>query len=66
MKAKELKNQKPEQLTSELARLRGELALVSIKTKSGQQKNVRQAKALKKDIARIITVLTLIQKGQDK
>lgn len=61
MKLQELKNLNADQLTAELFKLREDLANIQVKTRSNQQKNVREGKKLKKDIARILTLLTVLR-----
>jgi ribosomal protein L29 len=58
MKFKELTTKSATELQSELARLRKELHELSIKLRTGEVKNVRSAAVLRKDIARILTLLT--------
>lgn len=57
MKAKELRNKKPEELMELLAESRRKLTELKFSLASGKVKNVRIIKNLKKDIARILTVL---------
>lgn len=57
MKFKELINKSENELTSELGRMRKELAELQIKLRTGQVKNFRSIQVLKKDIARILTLL---------
>ncbi len=59
MKFKELKNKAEAELRTELMRLKKELQEVSSKLRLGQVKNVRQVQVLRKDIARILTLLNV-------
>lgn len=58
MKTQELKSKGEAELQTELARLRREAQELSSKMRLGQVKNVRQVRAMRKDIARILTHLT--------
>ncbi|MGC8880680.1 MAG: 50S ribosomal protein L29 [Minisyncoccia bacterium] len=57
MKAKELKNKKPHELLELLADSYKKLAELRFSLAQGKVKNVRSIKNLKKDIARISTIL---------
>ncbi|HOK17485.1 MAG TPA: 50S ribosomal protein L29 [Candidatus Paceibacterota bacterium] len=57
MKIKELKNKKSDELLNLLADSRKKLAELKINLASGKVKNVKAVKMLKKDIARILTIL---------
>lgn len=57
MKAKELKNKKPNELLELLADSYKKLTELKFSLASGKVKNVRSIKNLKKDIARILTIL---------
>jgi large subunit ribosomal protein L29 len=57
MKYKELKNNNPEQLKKMLSDMREELHGLSVKTRLGEHKQTHKLKGLKKDIARIMTLL---------
>jgi large subunit ribosomal protein L29 len=58
MKARELKAKSENELSGELTRLRKELSELQIKARTGQLKNVRMVRKVRKDVARILTVLT--------
>lgn len=57
MKTQELKSKGETELRAELDRLRKETQEVTGKMRLGQVKNVRQVRAMRKDIARILTLL---------
>ncbi len=57
MKAKELRNKKPEELLELLKDSRKKLMELKFSLASGKVKNIRAIKNLKKDIARILTIL---------
>ncbi|MBI2984339.1 MAG: 50S ribosomal protein L29 [Candidatus Kerfeldbacteria bacterium] len=57
MKYQLLKAKSPVELARELNRLREQLRLDRFKVAHGQQKNVRQLRQLKRDIARLLTRL---------
>lgn len=59
MKIRELKTKGEAELKSELARLKKEVQELSAKLRLGQVKNVRQVRGIRKDIARILTLLKL-------
>ncbi len=66
MKATDLKNLTFEQLKAEEIKVRDELANLGLKTRGGQQKNVRAQKALRKTLARILTFLTIANNSSTK
>lgn len=57
MKYKELSSKSEDQLRKELSELRKQADELRVKTKLGQNKNVHQLSAVRKDIARILTYL---------
>ncbi|HPC31024.1 MAG TPA: 50S ribosomal protein L29 [Candidatus Paceibacterota bacterium] len=57
MKTKELKNKKSDELLNLLTDSRKKLIELKISLASGKVKNVKAVKMLKKDIARILTIL---------
>ncbi len=57
MKAQELRNFSEEELTAKLQDLRRELFNLRFQLATGQLKNVKRLKLVKKDIARILTIL---------
>jgi len=57
MKIKELRAQTPEQLIKQLAQLREQVRDLRFKTHSKEIKNSHRLIAIKKDIARILTIL---------
>ena len=57
MDIKEIKNMSQEQLTQSLEEARKKLDELKFKAAQKQLKNVREIRILKKDIARIMTVL---------
>jgi large subunit ribosomal protein L29 len=57
MKAKELRNKKPNELLELLAQSKKKLQELNFSLKSGKVKNVKAVRELKKDIARILTIL---------
>ncbi len=57
MKYKELKNNNPEQLKKMLSDIREEAHALAVKTRLGEHKQTHKLKDLKKDIARIMTLL---------
>lgn len=61
MKYKEIIAKSKVELSTELARMRKEMTELSIKLKTAQVKNVRQARGLRKDIARIMLALSTKQ-----
>ena len=65
MKAAELREKTAEELNSELAKLREELFNLRFRHAINQLDNPMQIKAVKKDIARVLTVLNELDKGSD-
>ncbi len=59
MKTQELKSKGETELRAELGRLRKETQELTGKMRLGQVKNVRQVRAMRKDIARILTLLKI-------
>jgi len=59
MTIKELKNLSPEELQKELARLREEVRGFRFKIHSKEVKNNHNLKQLRKDIARILTLMNV-------
>lgn len=57
MKTKELKNKKSDELLNLLIDSRKKLSELKLNLASGKVKNVKAIKMLKKDIARILTIL---------
>jgi ribosomal protein L29 len=57
MKIRELQAKGEAELKAELARLKKEVQELSTKLRLGQVKNVRQVRGMRKDIARILTLL---------
>jgi large subunit ribosomal protein L29 len=57
MRAQELRNFSEEELTAKLQDLRRELFNLRFQLATGQLKNVKRLKLVKKDIARILTIL---------
>lgn len=57
MKAKELRNKKPEELIELLTESRKKLIELKFNLSMGKTKNIRAIRNLKKDIARILTIL---------
>lgn len=57
MKAKDLRTKKPADLTKLLAEFESELRTIRFGASSGHTKNVKKARALRKDIARVKTLL---------
>ena len=56
MKAKEFAAMKPEELTAKIAELKEELFNLRFRLATGQLENVMQLSAVRKDIARALTV----------
>ena len=63
MKAEELKGKSPDQLTEELLSLRKEAFNLRFQRASGQLENTSRIRAVRRDIARIKTVMR-VQAGQ--
>lgn len=59
MKMRDLKTKSEPELKAELVKLKRESQELSTKIKLGQVKTVHMAKALRKDIARILTLLSV-------
>lgn len=57
MKIKELKAMAPQELSKQLATLREQIRDLRFKTFSKEVKNNHQLKVIRKDIARILTIL---------
>ena len=58
MKFKELTTKNDAELRTELTRLRKEVSELRVKLRTGQVKNVRSIIPLRRDVARILTILT--------
>ena len=58
MKAKEFAAMSPEELTAKIAELKTELFNLRFRLATGQLENTMQISAVKRDIARAMTVLT--------
>jgi ribosomal protein L29 len=58
MKIKELRAKGEPELKNELVRLQREVQELSTKLRMNQVKNVRQVRGMRKDIARILTLLS--------
>lgn len=65
MKAKELRNLSPEELKKKETELRRELFNLRFQLAKGELQNVRRIRTVKKDIARILTVATEIEKKKN-
>lgn len=59
MKFKELSQKSTAELQKELASLREQSATLRVKNRLGQVKGTHQLKAIRKDIARVMTALML-------
>lgn len=57
MKAKELREMTPQELSVKLVDLKGELFNLRFQLATGQLENTSQIKSVKKDIARVRTIL---------
>jgi len=66
MKASELRNLTKEELQKKLKEARQELFNLRFQLATGQLKNYKRIKQVKKDIARILTVLKEIQVAGEK
>ncbi len=66
MKAKDMRAKSEKELTKNLDELRSQLTAVSVEYRTKEVKNVKQIAAIKKDIARILTVLGENTKGESK
>lgn len=62
MKASELRNKSATELEKDLVDLRGKLGTAAIEYRTKEVKNVKQIAAIKKDIARILTIQGEMQK----
>lgn len=63
MKAKELRNLSIEELRKKESELRRELFNLRFQLAKGELQNVKRIKAVKKDIARILTIITEKERG---
>uniref|UniRef100_A0A7C4AJU2 Large ribosomal subunit protein uL29 n=1 Tax=Thermodesulfovibrio aggregans TaxID=86166 RepID=A0A7C4AJU2_9BACT len=63
MKAEKLRDLSIEELREKEGQLRKELFNLRFQLAKGELQNVKRLKAVKKDIARILTILTEKQKG---
>lgn len=61
MKFKEIINKTESELKKDLESFKKEAQEISLKVRMGEVKNIKQLKAIKKDIARIHTRLTSIK-----
>ncbi|MBI3304887.1 50S ribosomal protein L29 [Candidatus Parcubacteria bacterium] len=59
MKASELRTQSRQALTQELAKLQSALQAVRFEQLASKSKNVRKLRTVRRDIARVLTVLRL-------
>lgn len=66
MKAKELKTKSPKELHKLLDDSRSKLANLRVEYKTTQVKNIMQIKYIKKDIARILTIISQQSQGESK
>jgi len=66
MKAKELRNKSADELNKELGDLKESLFNLRFQLAINQLENPMRIKEVKKDIARVKTVLTLIEREQAK
>ncbi|MCL9971955.1 MAG: 50S ribosomal protein L29 [Candidatus Pacebacteria bacterium] len=57
MKTADIRKKKPEDLAKTVAEIEAELRGIRFGTASGGTKNVKKARALRKDIARVKTVM---------
>ena len=64
MKAKEFAAMKPEELTAKIAELKEELFNLRFRLATGQLENTMQITAVKRDIARAMTVQTQQSKAR--
>ncbi|MBI3232147.1 MAG: 50S ribosomal protein L29 [Candidatus Doudnabacteria bacterium] len=64
MKFKELKNHSDIELKKMLLDLRSEAHEIAVKIRLNQQKQIHKLRAVKKDIARIMTFLSSNKSGQ--
>ena len=66
MKAAELRDKTVEELNTELAKLREELFNLRFQHAVNQLENPMRIKTVKKDIARVLTVLRELELGSDE
>lgn len=66
MKMDDIRKLKKEELKKELGSLKAELVTAKKEIKSGKEKNVRKGLRIKKNIARIRTVLNELEKENGK
>jgi len=64
MKIKELKQKSPSELPGLLKEKRAELRLARFRKTSGTSKNTKSFRILRKDIARILTLLHFAEHGK--
>ena len=64
MKAKELRNQSNKELHKKLADSRAKLAQLNVDYRTKEVKNVREIRSLKRDVARILTIMSEQDKVQ--
>jgi len=65
MRARELRQYDDEELKTKLKELREELFRLRLQHSTGQLENVKRISAVKKDIARILTILKEREIGKD-
>lgn len=63
MKTKELRNKTDKELVKNLVELREKLVNAHIDLRTKEVKNVKQIKAIKKDIARVLTIMSEGERG---
>ncbi len=66
MNMKEIRKLKKEELFKELGSLESELVRVKNEIRAGKEKNVRKSLRIKKNIARIRTVLNELERNNEK
>lgn len=66
MKAKDMRNKSEKELVKDLAELRTQLASAAVDYRTKEVKNIKQIKTIKRDIARVMTVLAENSKGDTK
>lgn len=66
MKAKDMHNKSEKELTKDLELLRTQLATAAIEYRTKEVKNIKQIHTIKKDIARVLTVMGEKTKGEAK
>lgn len=64
MKAKELRNQSNKELQKKLVDNRAKLAQLNVEYRTKEVKNVREIRSLKRDVARILTIMSEQDKVQ--